>query len=128
MKLTSCSTCPVRGPRPPLLKFNDLFNEHIPELFFLKYFVRKNCRGGVASLLKWYHRWLRLLNVLFLGRIYNAQGPWHLWDFATSACQMQAKTKKSATIRALGPSTVPYGKYGPGYCITFIKSLDEGLR
>ena len=28
---------------------------------------------------------------------------------------------------ALGPDTAPFGKYGAGYCITFIKSLDEGL-
>ena len=27
-----------------------------------------------------------------------------------------------------GRSTVPYGKSGRGYCITFIKSLDEDLR
>ena len=24
----------------------------------------------------------------------------------------------------VAPGTVPYGKSGPGYCITFIKSLD----
>ena len=38
------------------------------------------------------------------------------------------KSKKSPTIWALGPGAVPYGKYGAGYCITFIKSLDENLR
>ena len=52
MKLTSCSTCTARGPRPPQFIFNNLFNEHIPKLFFLKYFVLKNWRGGVESLLK----------------------------------------------------------------------------
>ena len=26
------------------------------------------------------------------------------------------------------PGPVPYGKSGPGYCITFIKKLDENLR
>ena len=36
------------------------------------------------------------------------------------------KTKKSPTIWGQGPE--PYGKYGAGYCITLIKSLDEGLR
>ena len=25
------------------------------------------------------------------------------------------------------PGTAPYGKSGPGYCIMFIKMLDEGL-
>ena len=35
--------------------------------------------------------------------------------------------EKSYNLSA-GPWTVPYGKSGPGYCITSIKSLDEGLR
>ena len=30
---------------------------------------------------KWCNRSLRLLNMLFPGRIYIARGPWHLWDF-----------------------------------------------
>ena len=38
------------------------------------------------------------------------------------------KTKKSSTIWRQGPGTKPYGKYGAGYCIKFIKSLDEGQR
>ena len=38
------------------------------------------------------------------------------------------KTKKSPTIWGQGPGTEPYGKYGAGYWITLIKSLDEGLR
>ena len=38
------------------------------------------------------------------------------------------KTKKSPTIWGQGSGTEPYDKYGAGYCITFIKSLDEGLR
>ena len=52
MKLTSRSTCTAMGPRLSQLIFNNLFIEHIPKLFFLKYFVRKNWRGGVESLLK----------------------------------------------------------------------------
>ena len=54
MKLTSYrSTCTAWGPRPSQLKFNNLLNEHFPWLiFFQKYFVRKNWRGGVESLLK----------------------------------------------------------------------------
>ena len=54
--------------------------------------------------------------------------PGALRIFATSFCQIQVKTKKSLTILALGPGTVPYGKSGPGYCIAFIKRLDDGLR
>ena len=38
------------------------------------------------------------------------------------------KTNKSPTTWARGPGTVPYDKYGAGYCITFTQSLDEGLR
>ena len=32
-------------------QFNNLFNDHFPS-YFLKYFVRKNWRGGSESLLK----------------------------------------------------------------------------
>ena len=50
--------------------------------YFLKYFVRKNWRGGGESLLKnGSIEWLRLPNMLFPGRIYIARGPWHLGDF-----------------------------------------------
>ena len=38
----------------------------------------------------------------------------------------QVKTKKSHIFCAQGLDAVPYGKSGAGYCITFIKSLDEG--
>ena len=45
------STYTTRGPRPPQLKFNNFLNKRFPELF-LKYFARKNWRGGGKSLLK----------------------------------------------------------------------------
>ena len=38
------------------------------------------------------------------------------------------RLKKSLTIWVRGSSTVPYGESSPGYCITFIKRLDKGLR
>ena len=38
------------------------------------------------------------------------------------------KTKKRPTIWGQGPGTEPCSKYGAGYCIKFIQSLDEGLR
>ena len=38
------------------------------------------------------------------------------------------KAKKSPTIWGQGPGTEPYGKYGADYCITLIKSFNEGLR
>ena len=37
------------------------------------------------------------------------------------------RPKKSYYLSA-GPGTVPYGKFGAGYFITPIKSLDEGPR
>ena len=39
---------------------------------------------------------------------------------------MQMKTKKVLSERG-APGIVPYVKSVPGYCITFIKRLDEGL-
>ena len=53
MKLTNYrSTRTARGPRTLQFKFNNLFNEHIPQLFFEKYSVRKNWRGEGELLLK----------------------------------------------------------------------------
>ena len=47
MKITGCkSTCATTGPRNPQFKFNNLFNEHFPELFFKSILSRKNWRGG----------------------------------------------------------------------------------
>ena len=66
--------------------------------------------------------------MLFPGRIYIARGPCTKRIFATSFCQIYVKTKNSPTIWAWGPGTVPHTKYGAGFCTTFIKSLDEGLR
>ena len=37
------------------------------------------------------------------------------------------KTKKKVLSERGAPGTVPYVKYVPGYCITFVKRLDEGL-
>ena len=99
MKLTSYrSTCTARGPRTPQLKFNNLFNEHFSKIFFFKYFVRKNWRG--ESL---YNRWLRLLNMLFPGRIYIARGPWHLGNFCNIfLANISEDQKQSYHLRA-GP-------------------------
>ena len=66
--------------------------------------------------------------MLFLGQSYIARGPRHLENFCNIFLPNVNEDQKSSTIWALGPGTLPYGKYGAGYCITFIKSLDEGLR
>ena len=66
--------------------------------------------------------------MLFPGRIYIARGFCDSADFCNIFLPKKVKTKKSLTIWARGPGTVAHAKYGAGYCIKFIKSLDEGLR
>ena len=90
--------------------------------------MHKNWRGGVESLLKNGAMWLRLLNMLFLSRIYIARGPWYLGNFCNIFLPKISEDQKKPYHLSAGPRAVPYGKYGAGYCITFIKSLDEGLR
>ena len=43
---------------------------------------------------KWYIRWLRLLTMLFPGRICIARGPWHLGDFYNIFLPKIAEDKK----------------------------------
>ena len=59
--------------------------------------------------------------MLFSGRIYIARYPWHFRDFCNIFLPNISEDQKSPTIWAQGPCTVPYGKYGAGYFITFIK-------
>ena len=68
--------------------------------------------------------------MLFPGWIYIAQGSRHLGDFCNIFLpNINEDQKKTYYLRAgpQGPGTKPYGKYGAGYCIKLIKSLDEGL-
>ena len=53
--------------------------------------------------------------------------PGILGIMATSSCQVLVKTKIVLPSERDAPGTVPYGKSSPGYCIAFIKGLDEGL-
>ena len=46
------STCTTRGPRPPQLKFNNLFNKHFPIAIMFGILCVKNWRGGGELLLK----------------------------------------------------------------------------
>ena len=66
--------------------------------------------------------------MLFLGRIYIARGPWHLGDFCDIFLPNVNEDQKKSCHLSAGPGAVPYGKYEAGYSITFIISLDEGLR
>ena len=84
--------------------------------------MRKNWRGGGESLLKngttdgyAYQTCYSLAEFTLRG----APGTWGIFS---------TKTRKSPTIRTQSPGTVPYGKYGAGYFIMSIKSLDEGRR
>ena len=76
-----------------------------------------------------YYRWLRLLTMLFLGRIYIARGPWYFGDCCNIFLPNVGEDQKRVLPSELwAPGIVPYGKSGPGHCVTFIKRLDEDLR
>ena len=55
-------------------------------------------------------------------------GPWHLGNFCYMFLPNNGEDKKSPIIRAQGSWHCAKGKSGPGYCITLIKKLDEGVR
>ena len=61
-----------------------------------------------------------------LSRICIELGPRHFEIFAIFLRQIQVKTKKVLS-ECGAPGTVPCVKSVPGYCITFIKRLDENL-
>ena len=55
--------------------------------------------------------------------------PWQFGDFCDILLPNIAKGQKKVSPSEHGAlGTLPYGKSCPGYCITFIKKLDEGLR
>ena len=64
--------------------------------------------------------------MLSLGRIYIAIGLWHLGGFCNIFLPNVSEDQKKSYYLSAG--IVPRGKNGAGFCITFIKSLDEGLR
>ena len=52
---------------------------------------------------KWYDRWLRLLNMLFPGRIYIARGTWHLGDFCSIFLPNISEDQKKSNYLSTGP-------------------------
>ena len=63
------------------------------------------------------------------GRIYIVRGPWHFGDFRNIFVPNIGEDQENVLPSERGaPSTASYGKSCPDYCITFIKSLDEGPR
>ena len=59
--------------------------------------------------------------MLFPALIYIARGLWYFGDFCNFFLPNIGEDQKSLIIWARGPGTVPYGKSGPAYFITFIK-------
>ena len=56
-------------------------------------------------------------------------GPLLCWEFSQQLpAKHRQRPKKVLPTERGAPGTVPCGKSGPGYCITFIQRLDEGLR
>ena len=56
------------------------------------------------------------------------RGLWYFGGFRNIFLPNIGEDQKSLAIWARGPGTVSYGKTVPGYCITFIKRLEDGLR
>ena len=50
-----------------------------------------------------------------------------LWDFRNIFLPNAGEDQKNVLSERGAPGTVPYVKPVPGYCITFVKRLDEGL-
>ena len=62
------------------------------------------------------YKWLRLLTMLLLDRIYIALGPWHFGDFCNIFLPSIGEDQKKSNDLSAGPlaDTAPYyGKSGP---------------
>ena len=79
---------------------------------------------------KWYNRMMVTLNARLLpGPNLHCASPWQFGDFCDIFLPNIAKGQKKVSPSEHGAlGTLHYGKSCPGYCITFIKKLDEGLR
>ena len=106
VKLTSYrSTCRVRGPRLPQLRFNNLFNEHFALIiFFFNYFVRKNCRGGGGLLLKNGTKNGYVYQSCYSwNRIYIARGSRHFGDYCNIFLPNIGENQKNSFHLSAGP-------------------------
>ena len=66
--------------------------------------------------------------MLLPSRVHIVRGPWHFGDFRNILLPNIGKDQKKVfPIEPGAAGSVPYGKSGPGYCISFIKRLDDGL-
>ena len=63
------------------------------------------------------------------GQSYIARGPWNFESFCNIFLPNISEDQKKVLPSKHGaPVPGPCGKSGTGYCIKFIKKLDEGLR
>ena len=91
----------AKESRPPQFKFNDLFNEHFPILFFSKVYCRvKTGEVEVNVINKWDNRMMVMLtnHLIAPGWVYIARALDNLEIFATFFCLIQVKAKKSLNI------------------------------
>ena len=67
--------------------------------------------------------------MLFASWIYIARGSSYSKDFGNIFLPNIGEDQKKVLPSERGAhDTVPYGKFVPSYCITFIKMLDEALK
>ena len=69
---------------------------------------------------KWYNRWLRLLTMLLLGRIYFALGTWHFGDFRNTFLRNIGEDQKKSYNFSSGPLTGTQArsqKFAMGGCL-----------
>ena len=65
--------------------------------------------------------------MLLPSRIYLAQEPWYFGDNRNIFLPNIGEDQKVLHSERGALGSIPFGKSGPGYCITFIKRLDERL-
>ena len=65
--------------------------------------------------------------MLLLGLDLHSVEPLALWDFRNNFLSNTGEDQKKVLSERGAPRTVPYVKSVPGYCITFITRLHEGL-
>ena len=78
---------------------------------------------------KMYNRWLLVMptNHVLPEPDLHIVGPLAVWDFCNIFLPNASEDQNSLIHERGAPGTVPYVKSVPGYCITFIQRLQEGL-
>ena len=110
----------------------NLFHEHFLQLMFLKVYCRAKT-GKVEVNCYWKILWwmvTRTNHVIDRTEPYlHCSEPRHFRDFREIFLPNVGEgQKKSYHLSARPLALLPYGKSAPGYCIAFMKRLDEGLK